>query len=89
MPGFCYVIMIIVLAAVNSSKSNSYSSIRLIFVDSFVKIISRDSLDHSRFKMIVERHIDTRALDGLRGIAALHVMVGHFLETGYPAMLWR
>ena len=84
--GFCYVIMIIVLAAVNSSKSNSFSSICLIFVDSIVKIKSRDSLYHSRFKMIVERHIDTRALDGLRGIAALHVMVGHFLETGCPAV---
>ena len=37
-------------------------------------------------KMFVERDIDTRALDGLRGIAALHVMVGHFLKSGCGAL---
>ena len=31
-------------------------------------------------------HIDTLALDGLRGVAALHVVVGHFMKAGCPAI---
>ena len=34
----------------------------------------------------MERHIDTRALDGLRGVAALHVVVGHFVQSGCVAL---
>ena len=30
--------------------------------------------------------IDTLALDGLRGLASVHVVVGHFLHTGCPAI---
>jgi len=36
--------------------------------------------------MFVERRIDTRALDGLRGIAMLHVIVGHFIGSGCPSV---
>ena len=34
----------------------------------------------------MEKRVDTRALDGLRGVAALHVMVGHFVHSGCPAL---
>ena len=36
--------------------------------------------------MSVCRDIDTGALDGLRGLAALHVMLGHFVESGCPGV---
>ena len=36
--------------------------------------------------MSSQGQIDTRALDGLRGLAAIHVVVGHFLSSGFPGM---